>query len=180
MTWDEYFMNIAWQVSKKSKDESTHLGCVIAGENNEIRSVGYNCFPRYIDDDRPERQERPEKYFWFEHAERNAIYNAAFAGISLKDCTAYVTGMPCADCARALIQSGIKKVVIDDGVFGSVEENKKRFSNTWRESMIRALIMFKEAGIKFGTPDKPLYIGEFAETRLNVDLSQYKDTKKRP
>ena len=75
MNWNKYFMSIAALVSMKSKDQKTHHGAVIVGPNNEIRSTGYNSFVRRLKDDVPERQERPEKYHWFEHAERNAIYN---------------------------------------------------------------------------------------------------------
>ena len=63
-------------VAKKSKDQSTQIGAVIVGIDNEIRSTGYNSFPSGINDDLQERQERPEKYYWIEHAERNALYNA--------------------------------------------------------------------------------------------------------
>lgn len=112
MKWSEYFINIAEQVKLKSKDERTQIGAVIVGVDNEIVSTGYNSFPRGINDDIPERQERPEKYFWFEHAERNAIYNAARIGVSTLGTTMYMTcGISCADCARAIISAGIKKVV---------------------------------------------------------------------
>ena len=104
MNWTDYFYNIAQQVKEKSKDEWTKVGAVIVGKDKEIVSTGYNSFPRGIVDNKPERQERPEKYFWFEHAERNAIYNAARIGVSTKGCTMYLTcGIPCADCARGII-----------------------------------------------------------------------------
>ena len=64
-------------VAKKSKDQSTQIGAVIVGPDNEIRSTGYNSFPKGLNDDLQERQERPEKYYWIEHAERNALYNAS-------------------------------------------------------------------------------------------------------
>jgi dCMP deaminase len=73
MNWTNYFLNIAEAVKEKSKDQRTKIGAVIVGKDNEIVSTGYNSFPRGIDDDVEERQQRPEKYFWFEHAERNAI-----------------------------------------------------------------------------------------------------------
>ena len=76
MNWDTLFMSMVYLVAMKSKDDSTHLGAVIVSQDNEIRSFGYNGLARGINDDVVERQERPEKYFWFEHAERNAIYNA--------------------------------------------------------------------------------------------------------
>lgn len=111
MDWDTYFMEMANLVSTKSKDRSTQVGCVIVGPNHEVRTTGYNGFCRGINDDVDDRHERPEKYLWSEHAERNAIYNAARNGIRIEDCTAYTTVFPCADCARGLIQSGVVRVV---------------------------------------------------------------------
>lgn len=140
MNWKEYFRNIVQQVKLKSKDQYTQIGALIVGKDNEIISAGYNSFPRGIDDRYPERQERPEKYYWFEHAERNAIYNAARVGVSTKDCTMYLTcGIPCADCTRGIINAGIKHVVCeqDQGAKGSM----------WEEHAKRSLIMFKEAKV---------------------------------
>ena len=111
--WDSYYLAICRVVATRSKDPLTKLGCVIAGPAHEIRSTGYNSFPRGIRDDVTERSERPEKYLWMEHAERNAIYNAARAGTALEKCTIYVELMPCMDCARAIVQAGIEEVVID-------------------------------------------------------------------
>ena len=70
MNWTEYFINIAHQVKLKSKDQKTQIGVVIVGKDNEIVSTGYNSFPRGLNDEVQLRQERPEKYYWFEHAER--------------------------------------------------------------------------------------------------------------
>lgn len=106
-------MTLVYLVSTKSKDKTTHYGAVVVGPDNEVRSVGYNSFPRDINDDVLSRQERPEKYFWIEHAERNAINNAALVGIPLKGCKLYTNGIPCAECARSIIQSGIKEVIVD-------------------------------------------------------------------
>ena len=116
MNWTEYFISIANVIKLKSKDINTKIGVVIVGKNNEIVSTGYNSFPRGIDDTVPERQERPEKYFWMSHAERNSIYNAARIGVSTNECTMYMScGLPCADCAHAIINCGIKKIVVGGG-----------------------------------------------------------------
>ena len=140
MEWIDYFKNIANQVKLKSKDKKTQIGVVIVGKDNEIVSTGYNSFARGINDDVDERQERPEKYFWFEHAERNAIYNAARIGVSTLGTTMYMTcGISCTDCARAIINSGISKIVLREG---------KGATNTiWQESAKRSMQMFKEAGV---------------------------------
>ena len=140
MNWDEYFINIAEQVKLKSKDNNTKIGVVLVGKNNEIVSTGYNSFPRGINDDIAERQEKPEKYFWFEHAERNCIYNAARIGVSTLGTTMYMTcGISCADCARAIISAGVEKIVLRSG--------KGAMSLKWQESAERSNQMFKEAGI---------------------------------
>ena len=141
MEWVEYFLGIAEQVKLKSKDESTQIGAVIVGKDNEILSTGYNSFPRGLNDNKPERQERPEKYFWMEHAERNAIYNAARVGTPLKNSTIYLTsGLPCTDCARAIINTGIKKVFCKRVC---TTTNKEK----WDESQKKSLSMLGECGI---------------------------------
>jgi dCMP deaminase len=141
MNWEQYFRNIAHQVKKKSKDIHTQIGAVIVGTDNEIVSTGYNSFPRGINDDMETRQSRPEKYYWFEHAERNAIYNAARIGVSTKDCTMYLTcGIPCADCARGIINAGIRRIVC--------ETNGGATGSKWEEHAIRSVLMFNEAGVE--------------------------------
>ena len=140
-TWVDYYREIAHVVKTKSKDESTQIGCVIVGKGNEIISTGYNSFPRGIEDYHPERQERPEKYFWMEHAERNAIYNAARIGVSTMDSTMYLScGIPCADCARAIINAGVRKIFCEKEM---IVKNKEK----WAESAERSLLMFQEAGV---------------------------------
>ena len=140
MNWDEYFINIAEQVKLKSKDNRTQIGVVVVGKDNEIVSTGYNSFARGINDNLDERQERPEKYYWFEHAERNSIYNAARIGVSTLGTTMYMTcGMSCSDCARAIINSGISKIVLRKG--------KGAKGDKWNESSERSIQMFKEAGV---------------------------------
>ena len=141
MNWTDYFLNIAEQVKLKSKDESTQIGAVVVGLDNEVLSTGYNSFPRGLDDTKQERQERPEKYFWFEHAERNAIYNAARIGVSLKNSTIYLTsGIPCMDCARGIVNSGIKTVYCTEVC---TTKNKEK----WEESQKKSLQLLLECGV---------------------------------
>jgi dCMP deaminase len=141
MDWDDYFMTMVYLVASGSKDKRTHMGAVVIGPRREIRSTGYNSFVRGLNDSIPERQEKTEKQYWFEHAERNSIYNATLAGTSLVDCIMYTNGIPCMDCGRAIVQSGIREVVVD----------KKWNPNTlieWAERNKRTLGMFKETGVK--------------------------------
>lgn len=107
-------MGLCDEVASWSEDRDFHVGCVIVGpEGREIRTTGYNGLPRGVsaEDDRRFDRASGEKFFWFEHAERNAVYNAVRSGVSLEGCTAYVNRFPCADCGRALIQSGIVRLV---------------------------------------------------------------------
>lgn len=133
-TWDQYFIELCNVIKKRSKDTLTKVGAVIIDEKNAIVSTGYNGFPPGIDDDVPERYKRPLKYFYFEHAERNAIYGAKR---DLEGCTLYVSWHPCADCARAIIRSGIKRVVLET----------KDIPERWAENCNAAAEMLIEAGI---------------------------------
>lgn len=143
MDWTNYFHSLLGPIKQKSKDPNTQVGCVIVGPGNEIRSTGYNSFPRGINDNAPERSIRPEKYLWIEHAERNAIYNAARVGVPLQGCTIFMEGLPCMDCARAIIQAGLIKVVIN-----SVEAAKWNSPLYNNELLEKSKIMLKEAGVE--------------------------------
>lgn len=141
MNWDTLFMEMVYLVAMKSKDNSTHLGAIIVSPSQEIRSFGFNGLARGLNDDVPERNERDEKYFWYEHAERNAIYNAGRMGVPIIGCKMYTNGTPCMDCGRAIIQSGIKEVIVDK----NWDDNN---INKWLEHAKRTRKMFLEAGIK--------------------------------
>jgi dCMP deaminase len=122
--WDQRFLDLASLVASWSKDRSRKVGAVIVGPAGEIRSTGYNGFPRNVADDVETRHQRPAKYQWTEHAERNAIYNAARHGTPLEGCVIYLPWFPCMDCARAIVQSGIKGMVsykpdLEDPKFGA-------------------------------------------------------------
>jgi dCMP deaminase len=107
--WDTRFFSLCALLSSWSEDRSRQVGSVIVGAGNVILGTGYNGLPRKVSADHEARHSREngEKYLWFEHAERNAIYNMARAGISTSGCRIYINNFPCADCARAIIQSGI-------------------------------------------------------------------------
>lgn len=142
-TWNQYFFEMCDLVASKSKDQSTKVGVVIVGDDNEILSTGFNGFPRGVIEDIDTRWERPIKYKFVEHAERNAIYNAVRTGISLKGSTMYMnfTACPCSECTKAVIQSGIKKIVGNSVPFPGKGEH-------WEEDLKIARIMLGEAGIE--------------------------------
>jgi len=111
ISWDEYFMGIALLASKRSKDPNTQVGACIVDQNNVILATGYNGFPKGCSDDEfPwDREGENTKYPYVVHAELNAILNAS--GRDLRGARIYVALFPCNECAKAIIQSGIKEVV---------------------------------------------------------------------
>ena len=113
ITWDEYFMSLAILSSKRSKDPSTQVGACIVDDDHKVVSIGYNGMPRGIDDNDltwEKGEGLDSKYLYVCHAEFNAILNTR-NGSALKGCTLYVTLFPCNECAKAIIQTGIKKIV---------------------------------------------------------------------
>ena len=112
ISWDDYFMGVAKLSSMRSKDPSTQVGAVIVNRKNRIVGIGYNGFPIGIDDDvYPWENEGTflnTKYPYVVHAEPNAILNST---VSLENTTLYVTLFPCHECAKLIIQSGIKEIV---------------------------------------------------------------------
>src|SRR5690606_12704071 len=135
--WDRRFIDVAQLISSWSKDPSTKVGCVVVGGDREIRSTGFNGFPRGIEDSEERLSQRELKYPLICHAEENAIMHAARVGVSLRDCTAYVTWPPCTRCARSLVQAGVKEVVFPRG---EVPER-------WRVDFEMSLAMLTEAGV---------------------------------
>ena len=111
ISWDEYFMGIAMLAAKRSKDPSTQVGACIVSPENIIISTGYNGMPKGCSDDEfPWDREGPEtKYPYVVHAELNAILNAN--GRDLQGSRVYVALFPCNECAKAIIQSGVREVI---------------------------------------------------------------------
>ena len=136
--WDQRFIELAKHIANWSKDPSTKVGCVVVGEDREIRSTGFNGFPRGIEDNEERLLDRAQKYPLICHAEENAIMHAARIGVSLKGSTAYVTWPPCSRCARSLIQSGIKQIVYPNP--GEIPER-------WIEDFKISNSMISEAGV---------------------------------
>ena len=137
--WDYRFIELARHISQWSKDPSTKVGCVVVGEGREIRSTGFNGFPRGIEDDTERLSDRSKKYSLICHAEENAIMHAARVGVSLKGCTAFVTWSPCSRCTRSMIQAGITKIVFPQGT---------SIPDRWREDFEIAMSMMGEAGVE--------------------------------
>ena len=137
LTESEY-LALAYHYSLKSLDPSTQVGACIIDAEGKILSYGANNLPfgiKWTED----RYQRPVKYDWVEHAERNAIYRAAKQGYKTDGTIMYTTWFPCGDCARAIIQSGIKEIVLHKEGRGAVEH--------WAESLTIARCILDEAGV---------------------------------
>lgn len=158
LSWDEYFMGIAMLSSYRSKDPNTQVGACIVNDKNRIMSVGYNGFPSGCSDDCFPWERTGDaydtKYPYVCHAELNAILNCR--GINLEGCRIYVALFPCNECAKAIIQSGIKEVVYLSDKYAETMSTKasKR--------------MFEAAGVKLTklTPTKENIVIDFDENKV--------------
>lgn len=136
--WHKRYIYLARTIAEWSKDPSTQCGAVFVGEGGQVLSQGYNGFPRNMDDGEELYLDRETKYERICHAEMNAIYNASRTGVSLKDSTAYIFGLPCChECAKAMIQVGVKEVVM-----------QKSSDPRWNDSCTTAKNFLDEAQIK--------------------------------
>lgn len=125
ISWSTYFMGIAHLSALRSKDPNTQVGAVIVDDEHKVVSIGYNGFPRGISDDAypwgREGELLESKYPYVVHAELNAILNAPR---SIKNCTLYVSLFPCHECAKALIQAGIKEIVYESDKYADTNSTK--------------------------------------------------------
>ena len=145
ISWDEYFMGLAHLSALRSKDPSTQVGACIVDGNNKVVSIGYNGFPMGCSDDEfPWGREGgmlESKYAFVVHAELNAILNSPR---SLAGCTLYVSLCPCNECAKAIIQSGIRKVVYECDKYAK------------EDNVIASKKMLRAAGVELVQLDKKI------------------------
>lgn len=135
------YMKLAREVSSWSKDPSSQIGAIAIGEHGQVLAQGYNGFPRGVRDDMNRYLNREIKYDFIVHAEMNCIYNASFNGVSLKNSTIYVHGLPvCHECAKGIIQVGAKRVITD---------TPNLSGERWFDSCQKATDMFMEVGIEY-------------------------------
>ena len=140
--WDKRYLALAEHISTWSKDPSRKIGAVAVGEKGQVLAQGYNGLPRGIDDQESMYENKVVKYQHVVHAEMNCIYNATYNGTSLDGATMYIHGLPvCSECAKGIIQVGIKRVVtteIDDSM-----------PERWVESTQLTKKMFEEAEVTY-------------------------------
>jgi len=138
--WDVRYLELAEQVSSWSKDPSRQIGAVAVGTKGQVLAQGYNGFPRGIKDSSTRYNDREMKYKFVVHAEQNVIYNATYNGVSLDGATLYVWGLPvCSDCAKGVIQTGIKRVVMPS----------QEIPDHWVDSWALTQLLLNEANIKW-------------------------------
>lgn len=148
--WDRHFLKMALLNAEMSKDPSTKVGAIIVGPDREVRSAGFNGFPRGILDSSARLINRELKYSLIVHAEVNAILNAARAGIATRGCTLYVAaqdstglvwgGPPCTRCSVEVIQAGIMEVVAPPAV---------NIPERWLADLAKAREILREAGVHY-------------------------------
>ena len=156
--WEMQYMETAYEMALQSPDPSTQNGAVIIANEHGV-GFGVNTFPRDVEIT-DARLERPLKYTFIEHAERNAIYDAARHGHPLQGSTMYVLWAACADCARAIIQAGITRVVTHSFYVNYDKADAGENRMNWTDSIDPAFVMFKEAGIKV----------DFVDAEIGMDL----------
>lgn len=140
ISWDEYFMGVAILSGMRSKDPNSQVGCCIVSPDNKILSMGYNGFPMGCSDDefpwgREGENPLDTKYIYVAHSELNAILN--YRGGSLEGAKLYVSLFPCNECAKAIIQCGIKEVIYDSD----------KYANT--PATIASKKMMEASGVKY-------------------------------
>jgi dCMP deaminase len=141
LKWDNRFMDMAKMISTWSKDPSSKIGAVAVNDERRILATGYNGFPKGIADTEERLNNKDEKYPRIVHAEMNALMNALYSGVSLKDATLYVYGLPvCPSCSKCVIQAGVKRVVIPTD-----KTDKGNWQEVWEQ---QSLPMFKESGVQ--------------------------------
>ena len=144
ISWNEYFMGVAYLASMRSKDPSTQVGACIVSHENKILSMGYNGFPNGCSDDffpwGKTGEEIESKYLYSTHSELNAILN--YRGGSLEGAKMYVTLFPCNECAKAIIQAGIKELVYDCDKYAGTP------------AVVASKKMLEAAGVKYSKYDR--------------------------
>lgn len=158
LSWDEYFMAMAHLAAKRSKDPNTQVGACIINQDNKVVGLGYNGLPKGCHDDEfPWENDQAEflnnKYPFVVHAELNAILNSI---LDLKNCIIYVSLFPCNECAKAIIQSGIREVVYEDD----------KYANT--DAVKASKRMFQASGVSYRLLDKKIEV----EVKVAENTSQ--------
>lgn len=159
MNWYEFFMRHVYLAASKSKDPRTKIGAILVKDNTVI-SEGYNGFPRGVQDLNKRYTSRKTKYNYVVHAEHNVILNCARNGISTLGTTLYTQGIPCKECAKAIIQTGVKLIITH-----SLWPNLVHCPN-WVRSIKIGERMLDEAGIQISSFSDELGLEGFLDGKI--------------
>lgn len=159
MTAEELLLE-AYNIALQSLDSSNQNGAVIVAESGEIRR-GVNNFPDGVEFSEERSEHRPDKYWYFEHSERDAIYQCAFDGVATQNAIMYCPWSSCCDCARGIIESGIRKVVMHS-------ERMQMTPGRWIEDVNTALSMMQEGGVELEYFEGPIH--DSPEILVNGEL----------
>ncbi|MBQ0042105.1 MAG: dCMP deaminase family protein [Lachnospiraceae bacterium] len=139
LSWDEYFMGVSHLAGMRSKDPNTQVGACIVSEDNKILSIGYNGFPKGCSDEKFPWERQGDvlhtKYAFVTHAELNAILN--YKGGDLSGAKLYVSLFPCNECAKAIIQAGIRTIIYADDKYNGTDTN------------VASKMLFDAAGVSY-------------------------------
>jgi len=160
MTPEDYLRN-AYCIASQSRDSSSQNGSTLVGLGGSIIGTGANNFPIGVSFTRDRSEKRPDKYTYFEHAERNSIYSAARAGNSVYGATMYCPWAACCDCARGIINAGVRVLYMH-------KERMVMTPKRWGDSVIKAQEMMTEAGIELVFHQGP--ITDCPDIRVNGEL----------
>lgn len=159
-SWWDYFLTMLDPIRARSEDPSTQVAALLTGQANQILTTGYNGLPRGVEHLAQRLNQRPMKYDWIEHAERNAIFNAARHGVALDFSTLVTDGIPCVNCGRAAIQVGVDTIVVAKEIFNT--------NIMWIKEASITLQMCKEAHI-------PVWFKRLGETRYTeIEVESYR------
>jgi dCMP deaminase len=165
---DLYCMNLCFEIARRSLDPTTKHGCLAVSPEGSILSSGYNGPPQNSIDDRIPLT-RPEKYVFMEHSERNCIYMASRNGVCLSNSIFYITGFPCTDCLRAMIQVKVSKIVY--GPYNSVMTNSLEYIEKTKSILVGQKIIVKRFAYDEGLYKFNPRVKELIESRKINDIN---------
>ena len=148
--WDEWFIKLVYLIASKSKDKSSKIGAVLV-KDTQIISTGYNGFPMGVNDNVLDRHERPKKYHYVVHAEVNCLFLAARNGGCTNNCAVYTNVISCVECAKGMINAGIKKLIYHK----QCQDQLEKFPiEKWQEQKEIVETMLRESGVELIEFDK--------------------------
>ena len=160
-SWDEIFLRKCYLIATKSKDPRTKIGAILVKDNHQI-AEGYNGLCVGVNDSKERIENRQSKYIWVEHAERNCCFMAAKFGISTLGTSLYCQGIPCVDCTRALIQSGVKNICYHK----EFQDIINKMDSEWVPLLKYSKIMFRESAVSLRGISMSLGVDAYLDAKV--------------